>query len=46
MLISSRWPVMYTDAHNFYSKGENTENSILMLTKSNKSQKIASQSHI
>ena len=37
---------MYTDAHNIDSKGENTENSTLTLTKSTTSQKIASQLHI
>ena len=37
---------MYTDAHNIDSKDENIENSTLTLTKSNTSQKIASQLHI
>ena len=32
---------MYTDAHIIDSKGKNTENSTLRLTKSNTSQKIA-----
>ena len=45
-LISNWRPVMYMDAHNIDSKGENTENSTLRLTKSNTSQKIASQLHI
>ena len=37
---------MYTDAHNIDSKGENTENSTLTLTKSHTWQKIASQLHM
>ena len=37
---------MYTDAHNIDSKGANTENLTLTLTKSHTWQKIASQLHM